>query len=439
VIWWEPAVRPEPPVRNRLAAFVAGTTAAGGVVVQPRMGFADPARMRAGLRAVRQCPAPTAGTVTLDSYTRLNQHGLARQAVRQGADLNGYPIVAHGDEVNRRMLDGLAGPGFPVQMRHGSPVPGEAFAAMCRAGIDATEGGPVSYCLPYSRVPLHRSVEAWTEAVSRLADGLPDGRDVHLETFGGCMLGQLCPPGLLVALSTLEAMFFAQLGIRSVSLSYAQQTHPGQDVEAMLALRRLAGQYLPGVDHHVVVYTWMGVYPRTPDGARAALRESARLAAAAGAGRLIVKTVTEADRIPTIAENVDALRVAADEIIAWRAGQRSSRAARDEADSETYEEAAHLVEAVLALHPRVGTAILRAFHRGLLDVPYCLHPDNRNQARAFIDTDGRLRWSRTGAMPVPVGLSTATRREVTSAQLLRMLAHNVRRFDRLTPLEEVAA
>lgn len=427
-------------VRNRLARLVAGTTTAGGVVLQPRMGFADPARMRAGLAAVRRCPAPTVGTVTLDSYTRLNRHDQARQAVRQGADLNGYPIVAHGDKVNQRMLAGLAGPGFPVQMRHGSPVPGEAFTAMCRAGIDATEGGPVSYCLPYSRVSLHQAVDAWTDAVRRLADGLPDGRDVHLETFGGCMLGQLCPPGLLVALSTLEALFFAQLGIRSVSLSYAQQTHPEQDVEAVLALRRLARRYLPGVDHHVVVYTWMGVYPRTPDGARAALRESARLAAAAGAGRLIVKTVTEADRIPTIAENIDALQVAAAEIAAWRTGQKALDAVpRCDADSETYLEASHLVDAVLALHPRVGTAILRAFHRGLLDVPYCLHPDNRNQARAFIDTDGRLRWSRTGAMPVPVGLAAAVRREVGSAQLLRMLAHNVRRFDRPTPSEEVAA
>jgi methylaspartate mutase epsilon subunit len=405
------------------------------------MGFADPQRMRSGLRAVRACPAPTVGTVTLDSYTRLNRHDEARRAVREGSDLNGYPIVAHGDQVNRRMLDGLAGPQFPVQMRHGSPVPGDAFAAMRRAGIDATEGGPVSYCLPYSRVPLQRAVEAWTDAVGTLAEGLPDGRDVHLETFGGCMLGQLCPPGLLVALSVLEAMFFAQLGIRSISLSYAQQTHPGQDVEAVLALRRLARRHLPTVDHHVVVYTWMGVYPRTVDGARAALRESARLAAAAGAGRLIVKTVTESDRIPTVAENIDALRLAADEVAAWRAGQRVDAAVPDaEVDSETYVEAAGLVDAVLDLHPRVGTAILRAFHRGLLDVPYCLHPDNRNEARAFIDTDGRLRWSRTGAMPVPAPVrpSAAARREVTSAELLRMLAYNVCRFDRSARAQEVA-
>jgi methylaspartate mutase epsilon subunit len=65
-----------------------------------------------------------------------------------------------------------------------------------------------------------------------------NGQEAHLETFGGCMMGQLCPPSLLVALSTLEALFFRQHGLRSISLSYAQQTHAEQDAEAVLAMRR---------------------------------------------------------------------------------------------------------------------------------------------------------------------------------------------------------
>ncbi len=74
------------------------------------------------------------------------------------------------------------------------------------------------------------------------------------------MLGQLCPPSLLVALSVLEGVFFKQHGLRSVSLSYAQQTHRGQDVEALLALRTLAAEHLSGLDWHVVLYTYMGVF-----------------------------------------------------------------------------------------------------------------------------------------------------------------------------------
>ena len=90
------------------------------------------------------------------------------------------------------------------------------------------------------------------------------GGRAHLETFGGCLLGQLCPPSLLVATSVLEALFFVQHGLRSVSLSYAQQTHPVQDIEALAALDRLATELLPDVvDRHIVLYTYMGVFPRT--------------------------------------------------------------------------------------------------------------------------------------------------------------------------------
>jgi len=69
---------------------VAELRAGGELVVQPRMGFADPARMRQGLLATRDARAATVGTITLDSYTRLGDHRGVRQALAAGADLNGY-------------------------------------------------------------------------------------------------------------------------------------------------------------------------------------------------------------------------------------------------------------------------------------------------------------------------------------------------------------
>ncbi len=66
-----------------------------------------------------------------------------------------------------------------------------------------------------------------------------------------------------------------------------------------------------------------------------------------------------------------------------------------------YEEARTLIETVLGLHPDLSRALPAAFARGLLDVPFCLHPDNPGRSRGFIDPAGRLRWARTGAMPIP--------------------------------------
>jgi methylaspartate mutase epsilon subunit len=406
-------------------AFVAASAAAGRLVVQPRMGFGDPGLMRAGLARTRAATAHTAGTLTVDSYTRVGDLAAARAAVADGARLNGYPIAAHSARTTRAVLDGLHGADFPVQVRHGSARPEPIVRALTAAGLDATEGGPVSYCLPYGRTPLRESVAAWVRACDLLVTGARPGTTPHLESFGGCLLGQLCPPGLLVATSVLECLFFVRYGLRSVSLSYAQQTHPGQDEEALRALDRLAAEFLPaGVDRHVVLYTYMGVHPRTEGGATRLLEASARLAVRAGAGRLIVKTAAEAHRIPTVDENVRALETAA--AAAALAGAPATPG--DAADSEVYQEARALVEAVLGLHPDLSRALPAAFERGLLDVPFCLHPDNPGRSLGFIDPAGRLRWARTGAMPLRAD-SAAEAAPLTATGLLTALHHVAGRYD----------
>ncbi|MFF4870753.1 methylaspartate mutase [Streptomyces sp. NPDC000961] len=413
-------------VGSSFGAFVAGSAAAGRLVVQPRMGFGDPGLMRAGLARTRAATAHTVGTLTVDSYTRVGDLAAARAAVAEGASLNGYPIATHTPETTRDLLEGLHDEDFPVQVRHGSARPGTIVRALTAAGLTATEGGPVSYCLPYGRTPLRESVEAWARACELFATTARPGTTPHLESFGGCLLGQLCPPGLLVATSVLECLFFAQYGLRSVSLSYAQQTDPGQDEEAVRALRRLAAEFLPaGVEHHVVLYTYMGVFPRTERGATRLLEASARLAVRSGAGRLIVKTAAEAHRIPTVAENVRALETAA--AAAALAGPPESGPATD-GDGEVYAEARTLIETVLGLHPDLSRALPAAFARGLLDVPFCLHPDNPGRSRGFIDPAGRLRWARTGAMPIPAD-SAADATPLTADGLLTALHHVAGRYD----------
>jgi methylaspartate mutase epsilon subunit len=404
-------------------AFVRAEAARGQLVVQPRMGFSDPATMRAGLAATRGAAARTVGTVTVDSHTRVGHLDAVATALREGIDLNGYPLVSHPPATTAQVLSGIQGEDFPVQVRHGSANPVDIFRALPPVRLGATEGGPVSYCLPYGRTPLSESVRNWEMSCELFAQLRDTGMEPHLETFGGCMLGQLCPPSQLVAISVLEALFFVQHGIRSVSVSYAQQTDPTQDREAIAALRRLCGELLPAIDWHVVVYAYMGLYPETLDGAYRLLGQAAELAVVGGAQRLIVKTASESRRIPTIDENVRALEYAA-----WAAGRApSARVAAT--DSRTYEEAAALVGVVLNLAPDVGRALLLAFKKGYLDIPYCLHPDNRGDTRSFIDGDGRLRWESTGALPLGGSPQRGGSGRFTSADLLRDLSYMRRKFD----------
>lgn len=89
-------------------------------------------------------------------------------------------------------------------------------------------------------------LSTWARSCELLAAGAGPGSVGHLESFGGCMLGQLCPPGLLVALSILEGLFFRAHGIESISLT---RERPRRAIEAALGrprARRRRGRPSPG-------------------------------------------------------------------------------------------------------------------------------------------------------------------------------------------------
>lgn len=196
-----------------LGTYVQNAAARGLLVVQPRMGMSDPEEMAAGIAAVARLGYPAVATITVDSYTRVGDQQAAARALDSGVGLNGFPLVAHGPGRTAQVA-AAAGPHVPVQVRHGSARPAAIVSTMTAAGLTATEGGPVSYCLPYGRTPLAESVRSWGEATAWLAEqSACRGRTAHLETFGGCMLGQLCPPSLLITISLLEALFFVQRGL----------------------------------------------------------------------------------------------------------------------------------------------------------------------------------------------------------------------------------
>ncbi len=413
------------PAGGHFQAYIEHARLSGNLVVQPRMGFGALEQMRDGLARVAALPCTTIGTLTLDSYTRVGDYSSAARYLRNGSPLNGFPLISHPAEAVRDMLDGLYGATFPIQVRHGTARPQKIFARLAEVGLDASEGGPVSYCMPYSRLPLEEAVEAWAESCRILADATAHP---HIESFGGCLLGQLCPPSLLIAMTLLEALFFRQHGVSGVSLSYAQGTSMAQDLGALRALRTLAGYYLAGNHWHVVVYSYMGVFPTTDHGARRLICNSARLAKQAGCERLIVKTVAESRQIPSVQDNLDALLMAAE--------AAADKPMPAPLESEAYyqeilEEARGLVDAVLDLHADLGRALTQAFARGLLDIPYCLHPNNLGRATTRLDTQGALRWGNIGGLPLPrtAGLSQ-NGPGIRSSELFQMLHFMVNRYDR---------
>ncbi|WP_343675300.1 methylaspartate mutase [Chitinophaga sp.] len=412
--------------------FIKEYAGKGRLVVQPRMGFSDIDVMRSGLHAVKEIDAPSIGTITLDSFTRNSNFQGAADAIRKGMVLNGYPIVSYSREENRRLIEGLRAPDFPVQVRHGSPLPEEIFKATIDAGIDAIEGGPVSYCFPYGRISLKRSVEAWSTCCKLFA-AAGNGMG-HIESFGGCMMGQLCPPSLLIAITIAETLFMMERGIRSYSLSLAQGTHTTQDIAGLNVLRQLGRKYLgPESEWHIVFYTFMGKFPLSYQGAKAIIEESARAAVRGGAERLIVKTVKEAHQIPSITDNVNALNMC-NEVAITAFAHRFLQPDIPEWTSRIYEEADFLINLLLNQHSDIGKSLMSVFKKGYWDIPFCLHPDNKRLTQAKVDVDGFIYWSDIGKVPFsPHIRKNALRKEarLSSAELLKMLSFNQQKYDSL--------
>lgn len=416
----------KPALSVRLHDYVSEQKQRSRTVWQPRMGFGDPIKMKDGLAAVAdQCDFARSGTITLDAYTRVGDFTTPLNSLRSGVSLNGYPIVSHDKETTKEVASPARNNGIPVQIRHGTSRPQAIFSRMAELGLEATEGGPISYCLPYGRLPLAKAVAAWKDSCKLMANRIEHG---HIESFGGCMMGQLCAPSILVAINIIEALFFLEYGVSTASLSYAQGTSDAQDKGAIAALRKMAEEYLPLGTWHIVFYMYMGVFPKTPEGASRLIYDAACLAIRSGCERVIVKTISEAIQIPTIEQNIHALKLSAS---AERKYDQEPLTEREkEHFEEVYMEAKSIVDAVLNESADLGKAIINCFKNGVLDVPYCLHLDNRGQTRTYIDGDGCLRWADRGALPLNRSISYIGRdKQLSSSDFLEMLDYKSRLYD----------
>ncbi|MGE8144094.1 methylaspartate mutase [Pseudomonas frederiksbergensis] len=351
-----------------------------GPVLQPRMGFSCPARMQAGLEATAASRANTVCTITLDAFTRVKDLDAAQRAIDGGSMLNGYPIVNHAAAQTRAMLDQIdARYRLPVQIRHGSPDPLHIFQRMVEIGSATTEGGPLSYCLPYSRTPLRRAFGHWEKACQVLAAGVEHS---HIESFAGCMMGQMCDPAILVALNILEGLFLRAHGIKTMSFSYAQGTSPVQDRAAVTALQQLAAEFFAPGSYHFVGYVFMGFFPRTLGGFCRITGDALGMIRATGVQRVIIKTPVESRRIPRVEENIAALEYA--DYCLRTDGVLPDIPFDGQEHARIINTAKRLIEGTLARDANLSEAILGAFDSGFLSIPYCLHPDNKRGAGTVV-------------------------------------------------------
>jgi methylaspartate mutase epsilon subunit len=94
-------------------------------------------------------------------------------------------------------------------------------------------------------------------------------------------------------------------------------------------------------------------------------------------------------------------------------------------------EVRELLSSVLQLDGDLSEAILRAFAMGRLDVPHCIHPDNRDQARSAIDPrTGIIEFSQTGNMRAAKRARRCLSGQSRSEAIMEGLTFVRRRYDR---------
>ncbi|MEU1407863.1 methylaspartate mutase [Streptomyces sp. NPDC005728] len=428
---WSDVVESLRGVRHRAVEVLRAAHAVGRPILQPRCGVGGHTEMLTLLRDLAVA-GPGMLSVTIDSHTRLKRFGVAAQTLaRRPADLNGYPLVAHGWRRGRELVDAVD---MPLEVRHGTPDARDLFAVALAAGITSFEGGGIGYNLPYSKdVPLRHSLKAWRQVDVACGELAAAGVIIDRELFGS-LTGVLVPPSISLAVTMLEAALAVQAGVRCLSVAYPQGGEVHQDVAALRSIRVLAERYLPGgIEVYPVLHEFMGVFPRTRTAADVLIFHGGLTARLGGATKVITKTYQEAHGIPDTAANVHGIRTAA---LGAGALLDFVRLDEDRVAEESHwlqREVAELIEPVLAAGDLAG-AVAEAFAAGWLDIPFGASVHTRSEVIPARDASGAIRYLRTGSLP----LSATTRRHhaarlgrKSEAPLLETITADINHFLRI--------
>lgn len=357
----------------------------------------------------------------IDSLTRHNAYAEVEQVLAEAAQspgkrwLNGFPAVNHGMPGIRRCVRS-AHP-LPVQVRHSTKDPRLLLELSLAAGVTGFEGGPICYNLPYYKdYPMAQAVSHWSY-VEQLVGDLKRTHDIDIDReYFGVLTATLIPPFLAISSAVLEALFSASFGCRSFSIGYAEQGNRSQDIAAIRAIPIVAGRYLERLGHRdcqvsSVFHQFMGNFPEDPGMASHLITESARTCGASGATRVLVKSPVEAMRIPTVEDNVAALKLVQKALETGRAMPLDEAVIELELE-QILLECHSVLDACLDTAADAGACIVTAVRQGLIDVPFSPNSENLGLFRAVRDGACAVRTAEAGCVPLPRETVTRDRERV---------------------------
>ncbi len=392
-----PFLKSLPPHKN-FAIKLETAKLQGRTMVQPRAGvpvLAEHIKLLKYLEASGADFVPS----TIDSYTRQNRYLEAEKGIRESealnrAMLNGFPVVNHGVDKCRWVMEAV---NVPIQARHGTPDARLLAEIIHAAGWTSNEGGGISYNIPYAKsVPLEVSIRYWQYCDRLVGYYEEQGVKINREPYGP-LTGTLVPPCISNTVAIVEAILAAEQGVKNITVGYGMGGNMTQDVAAIKALERQTETYLHAGGYHDVCVTtvfhqWMGGFPSDETQATALIAMSSTVAAMSKATKMITKTTHESIGIPTKEANGEGIK-ASKFVVTMLKDQRYPESAKLTAEIEQIErEVDCLMKAIYEVGGGdVAQGVVKAFQQGLIDVPFAPAKVNHGKILPARDNEGAIR------------------------------------------------
>lgn len=344
--------------------------------------------------------------LTIDSNTRLNDYTTAKKMLRLSEAneidmLNGYPLVNHGYRTTRKMMTHF---NHPVSLRHGTPDARLLIEIAIASGIFEIEGGPITYLLPYSKnFPLDKAFLYWKYVERVCADYSTLNLPINRESFGP-LTATLVPPSITIVIQLLEMLLSLEEGVKSFSVSFAQQGSMIQDIVTGTVTRKLADFYAAQIGCedaviNLVYHQWMGAFPTNRDSADQLINMSTVIASMVGADKIITKTREEAVGIPT--KEANAQTVANTQYTLNILSGLPAIVDEKEEEILTLEVRAIMDAVFNDPADTLWRKVFNCIKSGVIDVPFSPHIINHNKMITIRDPQKNIRIIDRGNVPIP--------------------------------------
>jgi len=344
--------------------------------------------------------------LTIDSNTRLNDYATAKKMLRLSEEndvdmLNGYPLVNHGYRTTRKMITHF---NKPVSLRHGTPDARLLIETAIASGIFEIEGGPITYLLPYSKnFPLDKAFLYWKYVERVCANYSKLNEPINRESFGP-LTATLVPPAITIVIQLLEMLLSLEEGVKSFSVSFAQQGSMNQDIVTGAVIKKLAKYYAEQINCgdatiNLVYHQWMGAFPTNKDHAEQLINMATVIASMVGADKIITKTREEASGIPT--KEANAKTVANTQYTLGILNGLPNVVDEEEEEMLTLQVKA-IMEAVFNdPADTLWRKVFNSIKNGIIDVPFSPHIINHNNMITIRDAKKNIRIIKRGNVPIP--------------------------------------